>query len=183
MDLNELHFLQFDTIYNIVENSAQEDTLEEPQQEKLTESAPVESPAPVEVKEVAFTGDQAAKVFILVEDDKNPVLNQEDEAFLFKVMGAVKHSKSSVVLINVAGQDKALVREFLQNASPEIVIVFGVMPAYYCMKPSLSSYEAYIENNTSYFPAATLAAIQENTSQKKKLWEGLQLLFKLKKQP
>lgn len=183
MDLNRLHFLQFDTIYNIPEKAIREGTVEQQKTAKKPFIEPTEGPAPSEEKQVHFSGDGEAQVFVLVEDTKNPVLNQEDETFLFKIMGAVKHSKSSVVLINVANQDKTLVRDFLENAKPEIIIAFGVLPAYYTMQSAIAAYEAYIENDIKFFPAADLSSIRENTGQKKKLWEGLQLLFNLKKQP
>lgn len=183
MDLKHLHFLQGDIIYNIPENEILKDKTE-PIVEELT--VPVSSGSDEdtsESKKVNYSGNSKAKVYVLIEDIDHPVLNEADETFLFKIMGAVKHSKSSIVLVNVAEQEKQLVRDFLQAASPEIIIAFGVLPAYYSMKADITPYESYVENDIQYFPAATLSAIQENISQKKKLWEGLQLLFKLKKQP
>src|SRR5690606_9606633 len=98
--------------------------------------------------------------------------------FLFKVLGAVGCSLKDVALLPAA-HILAQPPEAIDQLSPRRCIIFGSFN-HPMMKFKKSNYEI-VSGEREYFFADSLEDLADNVQLKRNLWNGLQVLFQIKK--
>jgi hypothetical protein len=136
----------------------------------MADSSTASSPALT----LPLKGKNLKGILIAVEDYDNEYINAGDEAFLLKILAAVKLSPEDVAILNTAGisGDQVLL---INEISYDKFILFGVTKA--IVPDEIPNYSISTIYNKRILKADGLKDIQEDQTKKLKLWENLKMLF------
>lgn len=150
-----------------------EPTVEAPVAKVVQESI-VEEPEPVYVKALPTSGDNLKHCIVLVNSEED-ILEESLQAFLYKIMGAVKRKSEDILLANCHQADEEQIAALLANNNHRHVLTFGVdlIPALATASP----YEIVKAGAVSMLRADSLSLIDQETEKKKALWKALQEMF------
>ena len=119
-------------------------------------------------------GENLKHCIILVKTDVE-VIGAADEAFLYKILGAVKRQANDVLIANVSKANQESINALLAEHNHRHLIGFGLetLPI-----PGQSSlYETVLLSGKQYLLAEDLSTISEDKEKKKALWKALQSMF------
>ena len=128
-----------------------------------------------EVKELSYEGNFEKGVLVVFEGNS---LDSGHREFLFKVLGAVGCSLKDVALVSTKHLLE-LPPESIDHLSPRKCLIFGSFN-HPMMKFKKTNYEI-VSGEREYFFADALADLADNVQLKRNLWNGLQVLFQIKK--
>lgn len=128
-----------------------------------------------EVKELSYEGNFEKGILVVFQGDS---LDSGHREFLFKVLGAVGCSLKDVALVPTKHLLE-LPPESIDHLSPRKCLVFGSFN-HPMMKFKKTNYEI-VSGEREYFFADALEDLADNVQLKRNLWNGLQVLFQIKK--
>lgn len=184
LNLHELSLI-LDQNLVILPEDAQQHLLAENQKpnvvlavDHIPETSPqdiVEEEYAVEANELAYEGNFEKGILVVFQGNS---LASSHREFLLKVLGAVGCSLKDVALVST----KHLLEsapESINQLNPHKCLVFGSFN-HPIMKYKTSTYET-ISGDSIYFFADALEVLAESVPLKRNLWNGLQVLFQIKK--
>lgn len=128
-----------------------------------------------EVKELSYEGNFEKGVLVVFQGNS---LDSGHREFLFKVLGAVGCSLKDVALVSTKHLLE-LPPESIDHLSPRKCLIFGSFN-HPMMKFKKANYEI-VSGEREYFFADALVDLADNVQLKRNLWNGLQVLFQIKK--
>lgn len=162
-------------VYVIQEaQSVQEDSkvITEPAKEATVVAEPevkLSTPTPLPTK-----GENLKHCIILVNTDAE-VIGASDEAFLYKILGAVKRQPNDVLIANVNKVNNDSLAAFLAEHNHKHLLAFG--PNQLSNDVDATLYEPTKISGKSYLLTEDLGIIAQNQDKKKALWKALQTMF------
>lgn len=144
-------------------------------QQVLAAEVPVEEEYQAEVKKLRYEGNFEKGILVVYQ---GKVLDSEHREFLFKVLGAVGCSLKDIALVSTRHLLE-LPPESIDQLSPSKCLVFGSFN-HPVMKFKTTNYEI-VSGEREYFFADALEDLPDNVQLKRNLWNGLQVLFQIKK--
>ena len=128
-----------------------------------------------EVNKINYEGNFEKGILVVYQGKS---LDSSHRELLFKVLGAVGCSLKDVALLPAA-EILALPPEVIDQLSPRRCLIFGSFN-HPMMKFKKANYETVI-GEREYFFADALEDLADNVQLKRNLWNGLQVLFQIKK--
>ena len=129
----------------------------------------------IQLPPIPVKGNFSKGILILHEESE---LSPEVMDMLVKMVNACGHSMTEIGLVKAEDLENRSMDDF--NAlNAHTVLKFGRVKHLINSIPA-PTYEVYTEEETEYLFADSLTAISEDKELKKKLWQALQKLFKLK---
>lgn len=128
-----------------------------------------------EEKNIIYEGNFEKGILVVFEGNS---LESHHREFLFKILGAVGCSAKDVALVS-SQHLLELPPQSIQQLNPQKCLVFGAFN-HPVMQYKTSNYEI-VSGATVYFFADPLDDLAENVQLKRNLWNGLQVLFQIKK--
>lgn len=116
-------------------------------------------------------------LLVLVEDHKNPYLNDKDEEFLEKILQSISIKLPEVRLINIAQEGSGESFDSLQELPASKVLSFGVSLSALKLDILLEKYVLKTQENIIFLLADTLPELSSSKDLKKQLWQALKKLF------
>jgi hypothetical protein len=150
--------------------------VKEPASEYTPEVKPVKNLLPVtEVDEVSLNlkGSNNKGVAIIVNYSDQEYIDSADEAFLLKILSAVKFTAEDVAIINLA-KTIGLTHQNFEILDSSTCLIFDEKSA---LTQSLNPYEITSHEGINLLWSQPLNIIAKDNVQKKLLWEALQKLF------
>lgn len=153
--------------------------------QELFKNSLVESASPEEDKKtdqaVSFSvlGHNRKKIIILVANDETLYLPDEQLNFLLGILSACSLTMEDVAIINIRKNKSITYKTIEQELKAEQVILFGVTPEQINLPIEFPHYQVQAFNNQTYLAAALLTEIQNNKTEKTKLWNCLKQIFSL----
>jgi|GEM_PF-5628780 len=167
---NSLVLLENDAIHAVKENIA----------------LPTENVIPMDEPEpngkIVFEGGNEKQVVIIVNDERNKILEKTSIDMLLKIVKACKLSFQDIALVNIAAQQvnfTSIRNEF----TPKVALFFGVDAAAVGLSFAIPPYKKFEHNQCKFLFAENLNAFKENSDEarnsKTQLWATLQEIFNL----
>jgi hypothetical protein len=113
----------------------------------------------------SYKGGFAKKIAVLVEQRAMEYVTEAEEAFLLKVIAAVDMGLEDIAIINLANTPG-----WASELQPDKIISFGTAQ-------DTPLYEVQVNDEGPSFHADTLTDIMSDVALKRKLWQGLQIMF------
>lgn len=123
-----------------------------------------------------YLGNNNRYILILVKETKETYLSESDQAFLTKILGAVKLQFEDIALVNVQTHPKVDFTQLKNYFSCTKLLSFGISAAEIGLKNS-SLNELHEYQNTKIIIAESLSILAKDDSRKKLLWLTLKKLF------
>jgi hypothetical protein len=136
---------------------------------------PISSPA------IKYLGGFGKKISIVLEDHFHPNINDENLAFLTKLLQACQLSLNDVAIINVVSNSKYS-SQLWQLMPADKMIIFEVDPGTLGLPFRMPHFRLQPWSDCVFLASPSLEALQENTSEKvvqlkRHLWENLKKMF------
>lgn len=148
----------------------------EPIKENISTAAPMaEEPNPIpiiEPKLLAYQGENAKGIAIIITNDSNDFLNKTDETLLLNILKAIGLSLADVAIINQHTANTKWVSQIKFSK----VIVFGILPSTYGFVTS--NYSIQQKEQEQWLFSDSLFSLSSDKVLKGKLWTTLQDFFK-----
>jgi hypothetical protein len=128
-----------------------------------------------EIHKLTYEGNFEKGILVVFQGNSLETGHRE---FLLKVLGAVGCSLKDVALVSTAHLLESN-PESVSQLNPHKYLVFGSFN-HPIMKFKTSTYET-ISGDSTYFFADALEVLAESVQLKRNLWNGLQVLFQIKK--
>lgn len=128
-----------------------------------------------EVNKLTYEGNFEKGILVVFQGNS---LASSHREFLLKVLGAVGCSLKDVALVSTTHLLESA-PESVSQLNPHKCLVFGSFN-HPMMKFKTSTYET-ISGDSTYFFADALEVLAESVPLKRNLWNGLQVLFQIKK--
>lgn len=138
-------------------------------------------PAVSETKKVTlqYLGNNKCNVCIVVAEENALYLTDDLLSFLQGILGACKMSMADIALVNFS-KNNDINYSILQNElKAEKCLLFGVTPQQLQMPLTFPFYQIQKFNNQQYLAALPLQQLQQDKTEKGKLWACLKALFNL----
>ncbi len=176
-ELNFLKHLITEDIYLLKEDKSQaiknaSDEAKVRTEEELTTVEEAEEPLAQPEQALKFKGNATQQIYILVNESKAEYITAEDEAFLLKVLSAVKLSLNEVGIINIHNQQVGL--DELKQLNPAIILLFNQENTFFT---KLEQYAITNMGDLKLLWSNALSKIAADKEEKVKLWSALQALF------
>lgn len=139
------------------------------------DTALVEEPIEEEVPKITFEGNFEKQILVIFQ---GTTLESSLKEFLMNVLGAAGCSLQDVALAS-SEHLLELPPQSIEQLRPKLCMVFGTLN-HPVMQVKTSNYEV-IKKETTYFFTDTLKDLNENVTLKRNLWNGIQVLFQIKK--
>lgn len=128
---------------------------------------------------IPYLGNNQKRICIIVDDENALYLTDELLNFLLGILGACKMSMADIALVNFS-KNKQLNYTILQKElKAEACLLFGVLPEQLQLPLTFPLYQIQKFNNQQYLAALPLQQLQQDKTEKTKLWNCLKLLFNL----
>lgn len=163
------------------ENLGTQSRTEEPTVTRASKEQPVEivqeqPEAKEEEKIWHFKGNNTKKVLIVVDQPGQECIEPQEEAFLGKILSAVKLDLQEVAIMNLQKNSGTTITSLL-NFDATKFLFFGISNKDFfekeCEQYTLLAFDA----SRQLLNCASLATISQDASQKKLLWSALQKMF------
>lgn len=138
-------------------------------------------PAATEIQKnsIAFLGDNKQHICIIVADENALYLSDELLNFLQGILGACKLTMADVALVNAAKNSNITYNILQHEFNAEICLLFGVTPAQLQLPLTFPMYQIQKFNNQQYLAALPLLQLQQDKTEKGKLWACLKTIFNI----
>ena len=152
LNSNELHVILDEPIYVLDKSPTidlSEDVSSEPEMEAILQ----------------YKGGFSSKVVVLVNQAEADFTTEAEEAFLLKVIEAVNMGLEDIAIINLTNSS-----EWANELQPGKILGFGI-------STDVEPYEVHVTEKNTQFYGYHLSKIMEDVQLKRKLWEGLKIMF------
>ena len=160
------HFIE-EPIYVIQEKDIEPDTLKV--EEPVAEFSPEKS-----IPEFKIKGDVSRKVLVIVDYSEEEHIKGTDEAFLAKILMAVKVEMTDTTIINL-NNNSSFDYDHLSEFQSSFVLYFSdqnkVLPS------EFDNYHPRTIQNKQLLMSPTLSKIASDVEEKKSLWAALKQMF------
>lgn len=126
---------------------------------------------------IQYLGMFEKSISVIVADHLHPYINEEDLAFLNKILIACKLSMKDVAIINVLSNP--LSEQLWKLMPAQIMLLFDVHPQHIGLSLTCSHFEVQSWEKAQFITAPSIEKFRLANSQelKNKLWTGLQKIF------
>jgi hypothetical protein len=136
---------------------------------------------PISSSTIKYLGGFGKKISIVLEDHFHPNINDENLAFLTKLLQACQLSLNDVAIINVVSNSNYS-SQLWQLMPAEKMIIFEVDPGTLGLPFRMPHFRLQPWADCVFLASPSLEALQENTSEKvvqlkRQLWENLKKMF------
>lgn len=125
-----------------------------------------------------YFGGNGQHILLLVNESKNPFVDDTQLTFLSGILNACKLTLEDVALVNIANTAPDY-KKLTDNLSSKIILMFGVTPDEIQLPFVMPEFQRQSYNNQVYIAAPSLTELENNKDLKRKLWTVLQQLFSL----
>ncbi|MBL3658476.1 hypothetical protein [Fulvivirga sediminis] len=157
-------------ITNTPSQEPKEDIIPEPQAAEKTEKPQEKQEQPISIK-----GTNSLGVFVIVNEPSAEFITDQDEAFLGKILKAVKLDISEAGIIN-AHNNPGLNQHTSMDLQATKFLLFGVDAAS-IFKSDFPHYQIIEADNKVFLNNHSLSEIAKDSELKKLLWSALQKMF------
>ena len=133
-----------------------------------------EEPAPVYLKPLPTAGKNLKQTLVFVNSSAE-VLEPDSQAFLLKIMSAVKRGLDDILLVNVKEASAEQIEALLAEQPHRQLLCFGTENTREVAKAA--HYEIEEVGKRQYLNAHDLTQIAADTEKKRALWTALQKIF------
>lgn len=137
--------------------------------------APVQEQAPA-AKQWVFKGSNRKKVLVVVDQQGHEHISPDDEAFLGKIMNAVRHELQDLAILNLQ-QNAGLTLADMIGFDAEKYLIFGIRSGTVSQEEHPPYEIVSVEKSKQLINCSSLGVIAGDASQKKLLWAALQKMF------
>ena len=129
--------------------------------------------------EISFNtlGNNARQVLILVENEEAIYLPDDQLNFLLGILSACNLTMNDVAIFNTRKNKPANYKTLGAELKSEKFLLFGVSPAMIELPLDFPYYQVQQFNQQVYLTAPDLHTLQNNKSEKIKLWNSLKQIF------
>jgi hypothetical protein len=124
-------------------------------------------------------GRHQKSILIVVNTPNSPFLKDEELNYLTKILNACKLTLEDVALVNIASLAAVTYKDLQQQYPSDKVICFGVTPEILELPLDFPPYQLQRSGNCTYVHAPSLASLEPQEQERRKLWASLQKLFNL----
>jgi hypothetical protein len=124
-------------------------------------------------------GNNEKKILILVMDEEALYLPDDQLNFLMGILTACKLTMQDVAILNTKKNKDVAYTNLAQILKAATVILFGVETSIIALPLQFPSYQIQAYNNQTYLSAPPLTVLQNDKTEKTKLWLCLKQLFSL----
>lgn len=188
-------FFQHETLFKVPEEFVVETSVEEKPVKEPSPVAVIAEPVPVPIKtippvtappEVALVAKEVVpfpalrhRILVLVDEINHPELVPSQALLLENILKATGHAASEIDLLNFSYIPQADARTVLAQKSTNYFISFGVPLIKLQLDLLLPPYTPKQIEGIWFLLTDSLAIIEADKSQKKRLWLALQKMFEL----
>ncbi len=155
----------------VQDNAKVAEIVKEPKVEYPEEKIAANEKSTSETIAVNYKGANKKGIAIIVNYPDQDFINAEDEAFLLKILSAVKLTAEDVAIINKANNKNLNPLEVLESST---CLIFDEKSD---LTNALNPYSVTNKDGVDILWGSPLTAIATDKVQKKLLWEALQALF------
>jgi hypothetical protein len=124
-----------------------------------------------------FLGNNARHILLVVNNPELPFLSDEELQFLTNILGACRLSLADVAIVNNYSLSLAQLQAAIDSLEPQIFILFGVTPEELDLPILFPPFQVQSFNKRTYLSGPSLAQLEQDKTQKQKLWMSLKQLF------
>lgn len=143
----------------------------------LKSSQPVESAKAI--SSINILGKNAKRVTIIVSNNEVIYLPDEELNFLLGILGACKLNMDDVGIMNLCKNIGANYNKISDELNAEKILLFGVSADEIELPLAFPHYQIQKYNNQVYITAPALSALQNDKTEKTKLWNCLKQVFSI----
>jgi hypothetical protein len=144
---------------------------------ELYDAEPEKKPKPILPFNVL--GNNRRRVVIVVENDEAAYLPDIELNFLLGILSACKLTMEDVAILNIKKNKSVSYKAIELELKAEKIILFGVGAVQIELPFEFPKYQIQQYNNQTYVSAAMLSQIQDDKTEKTKLWNCLRQVFSL----
>lgn len=130
-------------------------------------------------EKLLFLGDNLKRITIIVKDEDAIYLPDDQLSFLLGILTACKLSMADVSVINLAKNLHCTYKEISNILKSEIVLLFGLHPDAISLPLQIPHYQVQKFNNQVFLSSVSLIQLQNDKSEKLKLWNCLKKIFSI----
>jgi DNA polymerase III psi subunit len=124
-------------------------------------------------------GRHQKSILIVVNTPDSPFLKDEELNYLTRILNACKLTLEDVALVNIASLTAFTYKDLQQQYPSDKVICFGVTPEMLELPLDFPYYQLQRSGNCTYVHAPTLASLEPQEQERRKLWASLQKFFNI----
>lgn len=143
----------------------------------LKSSQPAESAKAT--SSINILGKNAKKITIIVSNNEVIYLPDEELNFLLGILGACKLNMDDVGIMNLCKNKGVNYNEISDELNAEKILLFGVSADEIELPLAFPHYQIQKYNNQVYITAPALSALQNDKTEKTKLWNCLKQVFSI----
>ena len=128
--------------------------------------------------QLPYLGNNQSNICIITNEEKAPLINDDDLEFLTNILIACKLSMADIVLLNLNSKPGPHYADICKEFSPKIILLFGLNPTRAGIPMEFPEYKLQNYNEQVFLIAPLLSTLKNNKGEKAKLWACLQTLFK-----
>ncbi len=125
----------------------------------------------------AVLGNFKKGVLILVKYEDVLYLPEKEFAFLTNILSACKLSMDDIGILNIQINAIADFQSLIKKLPCNIILMFGISSTEIGVPMLIPNYQVQTYNEHTFLSALTLATLEQDVAEKKKLWTSLQKLF------
>ncbi|MES2850512.1 MAG: hypothetical protein V4685_15740 [Bacteroidota bacterium] len=128
---------------------------------------------------INILGKNAKGIIIVVSSDETAYLPDEELNFLLGILGACKLNMDDVGIFNLRKNEGADYKTISAELNAEKIFLFGISADEIKLPLSFPDYQIQKYNNQVYLTAPALNALQNDKTEKTKLWNCLKQIFSI----
>ena len=128
---------------------------------------------------IHFLGSNKKNILLVVNNLDVPYLPDEDLNFLLGVLSACKLSMADIAIVNVGKTEKSEHNILIESLKSEVIIFFDVEASAFGLPFKIPNFQVQLFQNKKYLFAPSLNDLQNDTNQKRKLWNALKSIFSI----
>jgi len=137
-----------------------------------------ESTTPTE-KTIQLLGKNLQKIVIVVDTTEAVFLPDDQFSFLTGILSACKLTMEDVAIINIQRNKKLTYTVLTEELKAEKIFLFGTTPEQIELPMSFPNYQVQAYNKQVYLSSPSLALLQNDKTEKTKLWLCLKKIFSI----
>ena len=130
-------------------------------------------------KNIIFLGKNQKQIIILVSNEEVLYLPDEQLSFLLGILAACKLTMEDVAIINIKKNEAFTYKTMDDELNADKIFLFGVEPAQIELPLQFPNYQIQKYNQQVYLTAPMLSVLQDDKTEKMKLWTCLKQVFSI----
>lgn len=131
----------------------------------------------IELKEGSIEGDLEADLVVFYSTGEESTLSESDNAFLMKMLGAVKHNLDNTLLIS--DKNHISFKQIVQAGFAKNIMFFGSTRKTVNLNLNLKRYKIFNIQNINCLFVDAISKIQEDQKRKGALWTLMKTMFNI----